>query len=828
MTDLTPEQLDMFDSIMELDDDKQVASVKEFLKKNNFNANSTTPMQNATLLEYAKEMNGGNTAMINAIALTQPTKTIEKATSALEQPIDKLVTIFGPKKDKFDMVFIIGQDSLENRLVIERAKKSGLSICFVGDGGLGEESFLTKKLLQETLSGRMDNNTSLHISGHGGTKKVTSHTEKDKAVYTDHTIQIYKENNESKILQADVKAIYESDPSNIGSGMETHWWACHAGAAHTSVDGLMHGGQKYTTLSFMNAQEMIDAIGKKEEDIKAVNNKETRYLNVMRSIINSPQTGNYKEDGKLFSYSAPKTEADFKDIKSFQERTLNNFLKFRRDELGHKDIGTDDDIAQKVKSFMQAEIKETTKGAGTIEIGTIDRYQNNGLIMETMRGSDRSENTVPYMKRYIDNGADVNARLVGDDRTLLGYAIYGNSNAKAIEFLVTKVSIDGDVVYKALSEAAKNNEPEKVKPLLQSPRISSEQIKGLFLKGENSFEMTAVLLNHYAQKAGKDEVVKLFDLAVAEKKSPLICACANHPLMAGERSAEIKQQFENTLKSHNVRMAFDLVNHPAIDTNTVNGMLKNAVEKGPDFILSVCLERKDVDVNQVDKSGRSLLNIASANSKTNAIIELAGNTNTDVNKDAAGRTPLGIVLTPDSAGSINLKAVEALLKHPNIDINKKSDIDGYQTTPIGVACWYGNSAGSIDAAKMLVVRGAEIDGDTKTTLMGQNMNQEIKGFIEKYQKLENIAKGNNTTPLNEACKSDPEFAKELIQAGADVNKTDSKGKTPFDFASAENKDLIGALTKAGAVKTTIKAEPEQTWVQKINRDSFTRKDRSID
>src|SRR4051812_1124037 len=107
----------------------------------------------------------------------------------LSKNIDPLVQTIGPEKTKFDMVFIIGPKHSDKYIsrVISEAQKSGLRICVIGDGG--EASVFSKELLEETLKGRIDTNTNLHIWGHGSAHRF-GHDD-----YGDHEMSIYSSKN---------------------------------------------------------------------------------------------------------------------------------------------------------------------------------------------------------------------------------------------------------------------------------------------------------------------------------------------------------------------------------------------------------------------------------------------------------------------------------------------------------------------------------------------------------------------------------------------------------------------------------------------------------
>jgi hypothetical protein len=315
---------------------------------------------------------------------------------------DPMIWICGPKRDKYDMVFIVGQDSVsEVKQLKEEAAASGLSICLIGDGE--QKSFLNKSQLEEALIGKTDGNTNIIISGHGDVLWVSFEMERDGRVfkkangkdvhfYGEHEIEIYHPENQTTVqLIKDIFGIFSQDENN--TQMLVDVFSCHGGAteAISGVKLTLHSGSKYTTLSQMNFEAMRNLIKSKEK------NDPDKYKNFMHQLKESAETIIYKEQRESFKASAPKEPLGEKELKRFLQANQVKFCKFLRDKLKIPEYQiTDEEIVKKVKALP-------------ITSETLRNYQQSALRIKLNRTKVSGSNTGnEYVIKCMMRGIDVN------------------------------------------------------------------------------------------------------------------------------------------------------------------------------------------------------------------------------------------------------------------------------------------------------------------------------------------------------------------------------------------------------------------------------------
>jgi|GEM_PF-6423097 len=316
---------------------------------------------------------------------------------------------------KYDMVFVVGVNTSPNYLakLKQTARKSQLNICIIGDGN--ENSFLSKEILEKNLRGKIDENTNLNVIGHGYATRY------DKNDYGEHYIEIYQkddpnyEKGKTRVLLQDIKDIFEKNPFNINIQPAINLVSCQAGAvkndAPAGIKLTMHSGHKYSIHSAMDLEELINSIKSKEANLQS-----SPYSRFMEQIVRSPETAIYNENGKSFKASAPKQPV-IADLDGYLRFQLAEFLKFRRDKLGHRDIGTDEQIIQKAAQFP-------------ISNETMNRYSQLALIMEANRGSKDGR----YVEKYVNAGVDVNSQLINGETPL--YMAAGKGHLEIVKFLL--------------------------------------------------------------------------------------------------------------------------------------------------------------------------------------------------------------------------------------------------------------------------------------------------------------------------------------------------------------------------------------------------------
>ena len=125
------------------------------------------------------------------------------------------------------------------------------------------------------------------------------------------------------------------------------------------------------------------------------------------------------------------------------------------------------------------------------------------------------------------------------------------------------------------------------------------------------------------------------------------------------------------------------------------------------------------------------------------------------------------------------------------DVNAK-DIDG------GTALMCVVALGRLNVVKELIKAGADVNAknnEGETALMHVAEFKYPIGIVDAFIKANNT---NNRTALRRANESRRlDIAKELIQAGADVNAKDNNGKSALDYAKEEkHTDIVNLLQEA--------------------------------
>ena len=335
-----------------------------------------------------------------------------------EFPLDSLVWKCGPEKEKFDMVFLMGQDSGPEMMILKKeTEESGLSCCFVGNGKKG--SFFTKDLIETATVSKMDGHTVVVSTMHG------SALQQARGVYSKHYISssygssqnTVRDDRTTLMLQEDVAEIFHKNGANQGEKVNFHMFGCQIGAAQTDIPkeatATLHGGQKYLTTSNFNAEAMKDLIQQKKEK------QSDPYTNFMHRITHSPETAIFVEENngetKTHKVSAPKYESCGKEqlsgfLDEHLRESLAGFLEFRQNELGHE-VGNIDDI-----------VKNTV-----ISEEMLKRYHELQLLYES--GRPNNDKGVRYVEVLLDGGVNVNATPLEDGDTAVFAAIRaGNTN----------------------------------------------------------------------------------------------------------------------------------------------------------------------------------------------------------------------------------------------------------------------------------------------------------------------------------------------------------------------------------------------------------------
>jgi ankyrin repeat protein len=162
----------------------------------------------------------------------------------------------------------------------------------------------------------------------------------------------------------------------------------------------------------MNYEAMVNAIKAKyaKNNEPGGRGKIDPYDSFMRSIVTSPETAIYKENGQFFKAAAPKAPLAGKELETHLREQLKKFLEFRRGKLEHV-IDYDKSIEKQVAEFQ-------------ISSDELTRYNELALIMESNRKN--SEHGLKYVDAYIEKGVNINATLLNGRTPLHIACLYGN------------------------------------------------------------------------------------------------------------------------------------------------------------------------------------------------------------------------------------------------------------------------------------------------------------------------------------------------------------------------------------------------------------------
>jgi ankyrin repeat protein len=491
------------------------------------------------------------------------------------QALNPLIKKFGPEKDCFDIVFLVGENiSLAEQMAeAEKAARRGISTCFIGDG----KSFINPELMRKALcnndgSPKMNGATAINMVGHGGTIRYPN-PGTGKYQYTKHTISMYDEsgNQETSIFLNDVNTIFHGDNGqyNIGVKADGRLGSCFGNAPMQVPDGMnltTYSGAKNPTLDPYGIETEIRSIRNKEAGLNDT------YENIIETIIHSPETLFYKENGKEFKASAPKAFGvksrdqnepnGFRDTEKFLRWNITRFYKFRRDELGH-DIGDDNAIAEMVNKIE-------------ITPEMIQEYKNKALFIECGRGGE--SNSVACVYDHLQNGADANNTL--------------NTGSTPI------------------FAACEDKSPEMLQVLLDHKLTNVNHV--------NKFGNTPLT---FACKIGNPRIVKAL---LADERTN-----ANHLNSLGDSALSI------ACKNGNEEIITALLNVKGIDTNhpDIDNYLFFAAVRNEDLkSMETLLKKGSIDVNKQDATGATYLFRACRNENLEMVKILLAEDGIDVNK----------------------------------------------------------------------------------------------------------------------------------------------------------------------------------------------------
>ncbi|MBE9585131.1 ankyrin repeat domain-containing protein [Mucilaginibacter sp. JRF] len=234
-----------------------------------------------------------------------------------------------------------------------------------------------------------------------------------------------------------------------------------------------------------------------------------------------------------------------------------------------------------------------------------------------------------------------------------------------------------------------------------------------------------------------------------------------------------------------------------VHRKTIPGAIEAATQT-----VRALLEKSGIDTEDKDVYGTTPLTYAQRSGVKEIAALLAGDESDTV---TGGMTLHEAVLNRD------VVAVEALLK-AGADANEVSD--QYRRTPLMLACEYP----SLPLVKALTDGGADVNfksGSGETAMyclltksignFGRGMSQDLKDVVKMLRalishgfELDEAVNNDGDTAINLVCQAgyladlNAALVEELIDAGCDINKPNTWGKTPLmSFATKGNEEKYG-------------------------------------
>ncbi len=228
----------------------------------------------------------------------------------------------------------------------------------------------------------------------------------------------------------------------------------------------------------------------------------------------------------------------------------------------------------------------------------------------------------------------------------------------------------------------------------------------------------------------------------------------------------------------------------ALDSNDASPL--NRAVKAGDAELIAPLLAKNVNVNARDKSGQtpifSLMTKESDLKLVGTLIEKGANLNL---RPSSGGSPLS------RAVQTRRKELVQLLLDEGADVKAK---DSEGRAPLGALLYSGGrNEGGAEVAALLLAKGADpnekIYGDTLLSRAISNDSKDLVRLLLATKKVNLKATGEGRqSPLMQAINyGRVETVTLLLEAGADPNETDDKGRTAAQIGAEKSKEMGDAF-----------------------------------
>lgn len=520
----------------------------------------------------------------------------------------------GPKKDKYDVVVILGKNIPSFEDIKQRMKDcQGLSCCIIGNGT--KDSFVTMSYIEFNLEGKLNENSKVIVFAHGNTTRLA------KGRYSEHTL-LLEHDEAGELITAELihylNEVFHHNGDNPDAKLSLDIFSCCAGAvqAHEVPDDVrltLHSGAKYTSLTDMNTETINNFItGRKYKGTKF-----NAYESFIGSFLISPETAIYCEGGKSFKATAPK-HALHNGLERYLAGTVAQFLDFMETEL-HLDVA---ELRPKL-----ADIE--------VPMEFLERYKSNAVLMEFCR--EENANAAQYIGNYFAMGTN-------PDLAIYTFWLACRNNrfdvVKAFLEADVDVSLTGVKGENALDIAIKNENYEIVRAICLSRKcdINRPRKEGgptLLVQAciDDDTELaTALLTSPYVDvnyRATNGKSGSAIEEAFKKRNHALVEAIAVRP------ETEVNEPINSTIGKlpmlfascmlKDERMVRALLASPDINPNAMAfGLtpLHYACIRNNPELVSLLLNCKNIDVTILSEDNKKALDIATALGNTECYLLL--------------------------------------------------------------------------------------------------------------------------------------------------------------------------------------------------------------
>jgi ankyrin repeat protein len=350
----------------------------------------------------------------------------------------------------------------------------------------------------------------------------------------------------------------------------------------------------------------------------------------------------------------PEGAMDLPDLEKLKSDPTQAFLFFLLDK---KLLAESCDKYKARVALLQKLVKqginlEKTNAQGETILSYLSNCSKHANSRDPAVFEEALERMMQLAQVLLANGADCNAKS-GEDMSILHYAIKGNMQ-KYVQYLVSHLPIDVNAVnrfgIKPLHQAITQKNVALVNTLLQHPHIDVNAATGF-----------------------KDSPLH----QALPHDLPIVKSLLQHPHVdVNALNCEGKAPLHRAIYWGNAPLVTALLEHSQIDANMPNSAgdrpLHQAVVQPPSVIRALLLH-PHTDVNGINHAGNTPLHEAILQGKLPIVEILLSSPKTDVNaRGSLGNTPLHNTVK-HSYNNDNLAMLNALLRHPHIDVNKTND-----------------------------------------------------------------------------------------------------------------------------------------------------------